>query len=126
MYLASLVGRLLRILAFQSFQSFVLSKCVLIRPRLSYPGLPDGIPIFMPKIPIRVNLGVPWNVKCWYTYFMAIWCFYGQMVYFVIIWYIFPALVFFTKKILATLFAPLDCFTFFCRRLSKTQFFVPR
>jgi hypothetical protein len=28
-------------------------------------GLPDGL-FFVPRIPIWVNFGGPWNGKCWY------------------------------------------------------------
>jgi hypothetical protein len=42
-------------------------------------GLPDGVCICIPKIPIWVNFGGPWNGKCWYilwplAYFVTIWC----------------------------------------------------
>jgi hypothetical protein len=78
----------------------------------AYPGLPDGIHIFKPKITICVNIGGPWNGKIgifyahlehimtiWYIVwqfgiFMAIWYIYGNLVYlwqfgtFMAIWYI--------------------------------------
>jgi hypothetical protein len=59
--------------------------------------------IFVPKIPIWVKLGGPWNGKCW-LYFMTVWnttyvygnliyIFYGDLVYVVVIWYSFPVLI---------------------------------
>jgi hypothetical protein len=54
-------------------------------------GLPDGIHIFTPK----VEVGGPWNGKCWYIFV--------YLESFMLIWYIFSVLVCCTKKNLATL-----------------------
>jgi hypothetical protein len=67
--------------------------------KLGQPGLPDGICIFKPKIPIWVNFGGPCNG----TPFGP---FYNYLVYFMVIWYIlwsfwyiYPVLVRCIKKI---------------------------
>jgi hypothetical protein len=68
--------------------------------------LPDGICIFIPKMPFWVNFGVSCNERCWY--------FFGHFVHFIAIWYILwpfgghfgmflPVLVYCTNKSLATL-----------------------
>jgi hypothetical protein len=49
-------------------------------------GLPDGIGIWIPKIPIWKHLGWPWNRKCWFilnplVYFKAIGIFCCHLVY---------------------------------------------
>jgi hypothetical protein len=73
-------------------------------------GLPDGMPIFNPKIPIWVNFGGPWNGK--YRYILCqlgifdshfVYLTYDHLIHFVVIWYIFTFLVCFTKINLATL-----------------------
>jgi hypothetical protein len=43
-------------------------------------GLPEGIHIFKPKIPIWVNFGGPWNGKCRYI-LRPFGTFYGPLVY---------------------------------------------
>jgi hypothetical protein len=50
------------------------------------PGLPDGIPIFKPKIPIWVNFGGSPHGRRWYI-LRLFGLFYGQLVYFKAIWY---------------------------------------
>jgi hypothetical protein len=53
----------------------------------SVPGLPDGIPILKPKIPIWANFGGSCNGRCWYI----LWpfgIFLSNSVYFVAFWYI--------------------------------------
>jgi hypothetical protein len=57
--------------------------------------LPNGIFSYQ-KIPILVNLVVPWNVKRKYIYGPRI--FYGHLVYFMSIWYIYPVLVWCTYQ----------------------------
>jgi hypothetical protein len=50
---------------------------------------------FIPKIPIWVYFGGPWNGKC-LEYFTVIWYIFGHLVYFKVIlyntpvWYVFP------------------------------------
>jgi hypothetical protein len=73
-------------------------------------GLPDGMCVFKPKIPIWVNFGGSSNGRCCYilcTFGLHIlWTFdilCGLLVYLVVIWYIFPQLVCCTKMNLATL-----------------------
>jgi hypothetical protein len=56
------------------------------------PGLPDGIYIFKPKIPIWVRFGGSCNGRFWYNL-----CPFGlhilrQFGIFLVIWYIFPCL----------------------------------
>jgi hypothetical protein len=41
--------------------------------------------IFIPKIPIWVNFGGPWNGKGWYV-LCPFGIFYGQVVYVMVIW----------------------------------------
>jgi hypothetical protein len=57
-------------------------------------GLPDGIPIFIPKIPIWEYFGGPWSGKGCFTAILFIlrsFCiFCGHTEYFMVIWYIFP------------------------------------
>jgi hypothetical protein len=43
--------------------------------------------IFVPKLPIWVNFGGPWNGKCWHI-FCPIGIFNGYLIYFRVIWYI--------------------------------------
>jgi hypothetical protein len=67
-------------------------------------GLPDGVYICKPKIPIWLNFGGPFNEKCWYILCMVIWTIYSYFVYFwpfchfVVIGYFCPLLVNCTKK----------------------------
>jgi hypothetical protein len=42
--------------------------------------------ILIPKIPIWVNFGGPWNGKCWYV-FWPFGIFYGHLVQFMAVWY---------------------------------------
>jgi hypothetical protein len=58
--------------------------------RCSSDGIPDGIGIFKPEIPIWINFGRSCNGRCWY--FMAIFSilrsngiFHGHLVQFVVI-----------------------------------------
>jgi hypothetical protein len=37
--------------------------------------------IFIPKIPILVPFGWPWNRKFWFMYITTIWYFYGKFIY---------------------------------------------
>jgi hypothetical protein len=48
------------------------------------PGLPDGIHIFKPKIPIWANFGGRWNEKCYNILWLCGIC-YGHLVYFMAI-----------------------------------------
>jgi hypothetical protein len=73
-------------------------------------GLPDGLCICLPKIPICVYFGGPWNRKCWHI-LRSFGIFYGHWVYIITICFIswpfrifLPVWVFCTKKNLATLF----------------------
>jgi hypothetical protein len=82
-------------MAMHKCQGFVTTDGNFCVPQLRLtPGLPDGICIFKPKIPIWLNLGVSCNGKCLYivcpfgqfsghlVYFMALWYIYGHLVYF--------------------------------------------
>jgi hypothetical protein len=55
-------------------------------------GLPDGLHIFKPKIPIWVISGGPCNGRCLYIKW-NFGLFYGHLVYLMAIWYIFGHLV---------------------------------
>jgi hypothetical protein len=54
-------------------------------------GLPDGIPIFIPKLPIWVYFGGPWNWKYWYILRPFINLCSSSIFY--PFWYIFPRLI---------------------------------
>jgi hypothetical protein len=84
-------------------------------------GLPDGIYIFIPKIPIWVFLGWPWNGKCWFILWWFL-IFYNNLV---VIEIFSPVLVCFTKKKLATL-EPILYYTILWLRLKTNTciFFI--
>jgi hypothetical protein len=53
----------------------------------------------MPKLPIWIYFGGPWNGKRWYMYFIAIWNILWSFVkFFGVIWYISPVLVYSDEK----------------------------
>jgi hypothetical protein len=43
-------------------------RSILIKQQ-TFPVLPDGTYIFIPRVPIWEYFGRNWNGKCWYTYF---------------------------------------------------------
>jgi hypothetical protein len=78
----------------ESFASVCLLFSRTLRPAaafhlifISWPGLPDGVPIYKPKIPFWVNFGGSCNRRCLYI----LWpfgIFYCLFVNFMTIWYV--------------------------------------
>jgi hypothetical protein len=65
--------------------------------RSVFPGLPDGICVFIPKIQIWSIFGGPWNEKSWYI-LLSFGIYYGIFGNLMAMWYIFPRFGIFNKR----------------------------